>query len=179
MLLTWILPSLVWLVVLWRTPLGTDDKRSTTVSWRQHLWYNSLLVARQKALTTRILPRSLVSRNSDRIFCSSYILYFYRNAFLHSVSHNVCFYFWNRYEVMLKCWHPKAELRPSFAELVSRISAIFSTFIGEHYVHVNATYVNVKCVAPYPSLLSSQDNVDGEGDTWWMDTPPAPFWETS
>ncbi|KAB0344305.1 hypothetical protein FD754_021231 [Muntiacus muntjak] len=69
------------------------------------------------------------------------------------------------YEVMLKCWHPKAELRPSFSELVSRISAIFSTFIGEHYVHVNATYVNVKCVAPYPSLLSSQDNVSGEGDT--------------
>ncbi|KAM9698043.1 hepatocyte growth factor receptor isoform 4-T4 [Dama dama] len=69
------------------------------------------------------------------------------------------------YEVMLKCWHPKAELRPSFSELVSRISAIFSTFIGEHYVHVNATYVNVKCVAPYPSLLSSQDNVNGEGDT--------------
>nr|1R0P_A Chain A, Hepatocyte growth factor receptor [Homo sapiens]1R1W_A Chain A, HEPATOCYTE GROWTH FACTOR RECEPTOR [Homo sapiens]5HNI_X Chain X, Hepatocyte growth factor receptor [Homo sapiens]5HNI_Y Chain Y, Hepatocyte growth factor receptor [Homo sapiens]5HO6_A Chain A, Hepatocyte growth factor receptor [Homo sapiens] len=48
------------------------------------------------------------------------------------------------YEVMLKCWHPKAEMRPSFSELVSRISAIFSTFIGEHYVHVNATYVNVK-----------------------------------
>ncbi|XP_045419957.1 hepatocyte growth factor receptor isoform X3 [Lemur catta] len=69
------------------------------------------------------------------------------------------------YEVMLKCWHPKAEMRPSFSELVSRISAIFSTFIGEHYVHVNATYVNVKCVAPYPSLLSSQDNINGEGDT--------------
>lgn len=68
------------------------------------------------------------------------------------------------YEVMLKCWHPKAELRPSFSELVSRISVIFSTFIGEHYVHVNATYVNVKCVAPYPSLLSSQDNVSGEDD---------------
>uniref|UniRef100_G3UNS1 Hepatocyte growth factor receptor n=1 Tax=Loxodonta africana TaxID=9785 RepID=G3UNS1_LOXAF len=47
------------------------------------------------------------------------------------------------YEVMLKCWHPKAEMRPSFSELVSRISAIFSTFIGEHYVHVNTTYVNV------------------------------------
>lgn len=68
---------------------------------------------------------------------------------------------------MLKCWHPKAEMRPSFSELVSRISSIFSTFIGEHYVHVNTTYVNVKCVAPYPSLLSSQDNVDGEVDTWW------------
>lgn len=69
------------------------------------------------------------------------------------------------YEVMLKCWHPKAEMRPTFSELVSRISAIFSTFIGEHYVHVNATYVNIKSVSPYPSLLSSQDKVDGEGGT--------------
>lgn len=66
---------------------------------------------------------------------------------------------------MLKCWHPKPELRPAFSELVSDISMIFSTFIGEHYVHVNATYVNVKCVAPYPSLLSSQDNIDRDADT--------------
>ncbi|XP_039364531.1 hepatocyte growth factor receptor isoform X3 [Mauremys reevesii] len=69
------------------------------------------------------------------------------------------------YEVMLKCWHPKPEMRPAFSELVSNISTIFSTFIGEHYVHVNATYVNVKCVAPYPSLLSSQDNIDRDVDT--------------
>ncbi|KAJ7405827.1 hypothetical protein BTVI_67574 [Pitangus sulphuratus] len=48
------------------------------------------------------------------------------------------------YEVMLKCWHPKPEMRPAFSELVSNISTIFSTFVGEHYVHVNATYVNVK-----------------------------------
>ncbi|XP_059567600.1 hepatocyte growth factor receptor isoform X2 [Myotis daubentonii] len=69
------------------------------------------------------------------------------------------------YEVMLKCWHPKAEMRPTFSELVSKISVIFSTFIGEHYVHVNSTYVNINSGSPYPSLLSSQDNVDGEGDT--------------
>uniref|UniRef100_A0A674IUC1 Hepatocyte growth factor receptor n=1 Tax=Terrapene triunguis TaxID=2587831 RepID=A0A674IUC1_9SAUR len=69
------------------------------------------------------------------------------------------------YEVMLKCWHPKPEMRPAFSELVSDISTIFSTFIGEHYVHVNATYVNVKCIAPYPSLLSSQDNIDRDVDT--------------
>nr|XP_033815505.1 hepatocyte growth factor receptor isoform X1 [Geotrypetes seraphini]XP_033815506.1 hepatocyte growth factor receptor isoform X1 [Geotrypetes seraphini] len=69
------------------------------------------------------------------------------------------------YEVMLKCWHPKSEKRLTFSELVSRISMIFSTFIGEHYVHVNATYVNVKSVAPYPSLLSSQDNIDRDADT--------------
>ncbi|XP_048356601.1 hepatocyte growth factor receptor [Sphaerodactylus townsendi] len=69
------------------------------------------------------------------------------------------------YEVMLKCWHPKPELRPAFSELVSDISTIFATFVGEHYVHVNATYVNVKCIAPYPSLLSSQDNIDRDSDT--------------
>ncbi|XP_014747634.1 PREDICTED: hepatocyte growth factor receptor isoform X2 [Sturnus vulgaris] len=69
------------------------------------------------------------------------------------------------YEVMLKCWHPKPEMRPAFSELVSKISTIFSTFIGEHYVHVNATYVNVKSIAPYPSLLSSQDNTDMDVDT--------------
>ncbi|XP_067171157.1 hepatocyte growth factor receptor isoform X3 [Apteryx mantelli] len=69
------------------------------------------------------------------------------------------------YEVMLKCWHPKPEMRPAFSELVSKISTIFSTFVGEHYVHVNATYVNVKCIAPYPSLLSSQDNTDMDVDT--------------
>ncbi|XP_053318265.1 hepatocyte growth factor receptor isoform X2 [Spea bombifrons] len=69
------------------------------------------------------------------------------------------------FEVMLKCWHPKPELRPTFSELVSRISSIFSTFIGEHYVLVNTTYVNIKCTAPYPSLLSSEDNMDFNVET--------------
>ncbi|XP_005996741.1 hepatocyte growth factor receptor [Latimeria chalumnae] len=63
------------------------------------------------------------------------------------------------YEVMLKCWHPKPEMRPTFSDLVSRISTIFSTFIGEHYVLLNATYVNIKCVTPYPPLLSCQDDL--------------------
>ncbi|KAG8439799.1 hypothetical protein GDO86_005824 [Hymenochirus boettgeri] len=69
------------------------------------------------------------------------------------------------FEVMLKCWHPKPELRPSFSDLVSRISSIFSTFIGEHYVLVNTTYVNIKCAAPYPSLLSQEDSMDCSMDT--------------
>ncbi|XP_063783305.1 hepatocyte growth factor receptor isoform X2 [Pseudophryne corroboree] len=69
------------------------------------------------------------------------------------------------FEVMLKCWHPKPELRPTFSELVSRISSIFSTFIGEHYVLINTTYVNIKCSAPYPSLLSAEENMDFSLDT--------------
>uniref|UniRef100_A0A3B4UX50 Hepatocyte growth factor receptor n=1 Tax=Seriola dumerili TaxID=41447 RepID=A0A3B4UX50_SERDU len=47
------------------------------------------------------------------------------------------------YTVMIECWHPKPERRPSFSELVSRISAIFSSFSGEHYVLLNTTYVNI------------------------------------
>ncbi|XP_075065085.1 hepatocyte growth factor receptor [Mixophyes fleayi] len=69
------------------------------------------------------------------------------------------------FEVMLKCWHPKPELRPTFSELVSTISSIFSTFIGEHYVLINTTYVNIKCSAPYPSLISAEENMDFRLDT--------------
>nr|DBA31224.1 TPA: hypothetical protein GDO54_007103 [Pyxicephalus adspersus] len=69
------------------------------------------------------------------------------------------------FEVMLKCWHPKPESRPTFSELVSKISSLFSTFIGEHYVLINTTYVNIKSTAPYPSLLSAEENTDFNLDT--------------
>ncbi|XP_031717018.1 hepatocyte growth factor receptor isoform X1 [Anarrhichthys ocellatus] len=59
------------------------------------------------------------------------------------------------YTLMIECWHPKPERRPSFSDLVSRISAIFSSFSGEHYVLLNTTYVNIEKMSPYPSLLTS------------------------
>ncbi|XP_071313534.1 hepatocyte growth factor receptor isoform X2 [Trachinotus anak] len=59
------------------------------------------------------------------------------------------------YTVMIECWHPKPERRPSFSELVSSISAIFSSFSGEHYVLLNTTYVNIDKMSPYPSMLAS------------------------
>uniref|UniRef100_A0A665VDR3 receptor protein-tyrosine kinase n=1 Tax=Echeneis naucrates TaxID=173247 RepID=A0A665VDR3_ECHNA len=62
------------------------------------------------------------------------------------------------YTVMIECWHPKPERRPSFSELVSRISAIFSSFSGEHYVLLNTTYVNIDKMSPYPSLLASSSS---------------------
>ncbi|XP_030625039.1 hepatocyte growth factor receptor [Chanos chanos] len=64
------------------------------------------------------------------------------------------------YNVMIECWHPKPERRPTFSELVSRISAIFSSFTGEHYILLNTTYVNIDKMTPYPSLISSQSNLD-------------------
>ncbi|XP_054631731.1 hepatocyte growth factor receptor isoform X2 [Dunckerocampus dactyliophorus] len=64
------------------------------------------------------------------------------------------------YTVMVECWHPKPERRPSFAELVSRIAAIFSSFSGEHYVLLNTTYVNIDKMSPYPSLLAPSSSSD-------------------
>ncbi|CAL8358879.1 unnamed protein product [Lota lota] len=58
------------------------------------------------------------------------------------------------YTVMVECWHPKLERRPTFSELVARIAGIFSSFSGEHYVLLNTTYVNLDKMSPYPPLLS-------------------------
>ncbi|XP_056137712.1 hepatocyte growth factor receptor [Lampris incognitus] len=62
------------------------------------------------------------------------------------------------YTVMIECWHPKPERRPTFSELVSRISNIFSSFSGEHYVLLNTTYVNIDKMSPYPSLLAPSNS---------------------
>ncbi|XP_026094560.1 hepatocyte growth factor receptor-like isoform X2 [Carassius auratus] len=64
------------------------------------------------------------------------------------------------YNVMVECWHPKPERRPTFSELMSRITTIFSSFSGEHYILLNTTYVNIDKMTPYPSLISSQSNLD-------------------
>ncbi|XP_045061130.1 hepatocyte growth factor receptor-like [Coregonus clupeaformis] len=62
------------------------------------------------------------------------------------------------YNVMVECWHPKPERRPTFSELVSCINAIFSSFSGEHYILLNTTYVNIDKMSPYPSLISSSSS---------------------
>ncbi|XP_069759972.1 hepatocyte growth factor receptor isoform X2 [Narcine bancroftii] len=66
------------------------------------------------------------------------------------------------YALMLKCWHPKHEIRPTFSEIVSKLSSILSTFTGDHYIQLNTTYVNINCSVPYPPVDYSQDSLDGD-----------------
>ncbi|KAM6972942.1 hepatocyte growth factor receptor [Aplochiton taeniatus] len=64
------------------------------------------------------------------------------------------------YQVMVECWHPMPERRPTFSDLVARIASLFSSFSGEHYILLNTTYVNIDKMSPYPSLIpcSSSDS---------------------
>ncbi|XP_058501925.1 hepatocyte growth factor receptor [Solea solea] len=76
------------------------------------------------------------------------------------------------YTVMVECWHPNPERRPSFSELVSSISSIFSSFCGEHYVLLNTTYVNIDKMSPYPPLLASSSTTAAAPPSSWSSSDP-------
>ncbi|KAM6062341.1 macrophage-stimulating protein receptor isoform 1-T1 [Chlamydotis macqueenii] len=54
------------------------------------------------------------------------------------------------YGVMLSCWAPAPEERPSFAELVGELKRVLAVLEGEHYVNLAVTYVNLDRGPPYP-----------------------------
>ncbi|XP_072732323.1 macrophage-stimulating protein receptor isoform X2 [Ciconia boyciana] len=54
------------------------------------------------------------------------------------------------YGVMLSCWAPVPEERPSFTGLVGELERVLAMLEGEHYVNLAVTYVNLERGPPFP-----------------------------
>ncbi|NXR13191.1 RON protein, partial [Semnornis frantzii] len=68
------------------------------------------------------------------------------------------------YGVMLSCWAPAPEERPSFTGLVSELEHILATLEGKHYVNLAVTYVNLERGPPFPPAPSGQLPDDEDED---------------
>ncbi|XP_039266906.2 hepatocyte growth factor receptor-like isoform X1 [Styela clava] len=61
------------------------------------------------------------------------------------------------YKIMLRCWAPSANDRPTFEELVDLITVIHMNVHGVHYPGLDITYVNLDH-HPYPSMLRTSES---------------------
>uniref|UniRef100_A0A663EUG1 receptor protein-tyrosine kinase n=1 Tax=Aquila chrysaetos chrysaetos TaxID=223781 RepID=A0A663EUG1_AQUCH len=67
------------------------------------------------------------------------------------------------YRVLLSCWAPAPEERPSFTGLVGELERVLATLEGEHYVNLAVTYVNLECGPPFPPVGSTPVPLRGGG----------------
>ncbi|NXU12477.1 RON protein, partial [Pardalotus punctatus] len=70
------------------------------------------------------------------------------------------------YRVMLSCWVPAPEERPSFTGLVGELEHVLATLDGEHYVNLTVTYVSLDWDPPFPPAPPGQlpDSRDEDKD---------------
>ncbi|XP_023791474.1 macrophage-stimulating protein receptor [Cyanistes caeruleus] len=60
------------------------------------------------------------------------------------------------YRVMLSCWEPAPEERPSFTGLVGELERVLAALDGEHYVNLAVTYINLDWGPPFPPAPRGQ-----------------------
>ncbi|XP_032554922.1 macrophage-stimulating protein receptor [Chiroxiphia lanceolata] len=60
------------------------------------------------------------------------------------------------YRVMLSCWAPAPEERPSFTGLVGELEHVLATLEGEHYVNLAVTYTSLDWGPPFPPAPPGQ-----------------------
>ncbi|NWT66695.1 RON protein, partial [Prunella himalayana] len=60
------------------------------------------------------------------------------------------------FRVMLSCWAPAPEDRPSFTGLVGELERVLATLDGEHYVNLTVTYTNLDWGPPFPPAPPGQ-----------------------
>ncbi|XP_078241643.1 macrophage-stimulating protein receptor [Pogona vitticeps] len=64
------------------------------------------------------------------------------------------------YVIMLNCWTPNPEERPTFSALIQEVEHIVACLKGDHYINLNVTYVNLDRGQPFPPSISCEDELD-------------------
>ncbi|XP_067417375.1 macrophage-stimulating protein receptor [Emydura macquarii macquarii] len=68
------------------------------------------------------------------------------------------------YAVMLSCWAPRPEERPTFSALIGELEWIVASLKGEHYINLTPTYVNMGPGPASPPPHSSEDELASSGE---------------